>query len=319
MPTSHSEAVSSQTGCAFVVLAAVLWGVSGTAAKFLFNGGITPFQLVQMRLTITAVALAAGLGLCAPSLLKIDRRDILYFAVFGTVGMASVQFTYLFAISRIHVAAAILLQYLAPGFIAIHAVVFFRDRLNVVTLVALAGAFLGCYLVVGAYNLDLLSMNALGIASGVLSAVSFAWYSIQGEYGMRRYSPWTVLCYAMGFAAITWNVLYPPLEGFLHAHRPIHWFWIFFIGILGTLAPFGFYLEGVSRIRSTRASITATLEPITAGLVAYLFLDEVMAPAQVLGAAIVIGAVALLQIRQEMDALAPARLRAAGRSRPPEN
>jgi len=88
-------------GYLYVVLAALMWGLSGSSAKFLFNSGITPFQLVQMRLTISAALLFLCLFFCFSSLLKISRKDILYFILFGTVGMAGVQFTYLFTISKI--------------------------------------------------------------------------------------------------------------------------------------------------------------------------------------------------------------------------
>ncbi|MDJ0666951.1 MAG: EamA family transporter [Desulfobacterales bacterium] len=306
-----SPTVSSvRWGYLFATLAAVLWGVSGSAAKYLFINGVTPFHLVQLRLTIAAAGLLLYLLLRNPALLKVARRDIPYFAVFGCIGMAGVQFTYLFAISKIHVAAAILLQYLAPAFIALHAVIFFRDRLNYIILVALGGAFAGCYLVVGAYNLDLLAMNLLGIVSGLLSAVGFAWYSIQGEYGMRRYSPWTVLFYAMFFGALTWNVCLPPLDGFLPPRSVVVWGWILYIGVLGTLVPFGLFLEGVNLIRSTRASITATLEPIMAGVLSFVFLHETMGVGQLLGAGLVILSVIVLQVNQDQDAKAPARLRA---------
>ena len=107
-----------------MLFAAVLWAVSGPSAKFLFNSGVTPFQLMQLRTTLSAVGLFLWLLLRNPSLLKIDRQDILYFAVLGTFGMGACQFTYLFAISKINVAAAILIQYMAPSFIAVHAVVF---------------------------------------------------------------------------------------------------------------------------------------------------------------------------------------------------
>jgi drug/metabolite transporter (DMT)-like permease len=289
----------------FVILAAVLWGSSGSAAKYLFTSGVTPFAMVQMRLSISATALFLGLLIHRPGLLRIDRRDIVYFIVFGAAGMAGVQFTYLFAISRIQVAAAILLQYLAPGIIALHAVVFFRERLDAVTLLALASAFCGCYLVVGAYHLSLHEMDVWGIGSGILSAVCFAWYSIQGEHGMRKYSAWTVLFYALAFAAVTWNVLVPPLDGFLQSYRPQQWIWIGYVGILGTLAPFGLYLEGVNRIRSTRASITATLEPITAAVISYLFLNEAMTWPQAIGAGLVIAAVMLLQLRPKPSVAEP--------------
>jgi drug/metabolite transporter (DMT)-like permease len=297
-------------GYLYVVIAALMWGLSGSSAKFLFKSGITPYQLVQLRLTISTVILFLWLLIRKPFLLKIDRKDILYFILFGTVGMAGVQFTYLFTISKIKVAAAILLQYLAPSFIAIHSVVFMREKLAPATIAALLGATFGCYLVVGAYNLDILTMNIVGIISGILSAITFAWYSIHGEYGMRRYNPWTVLFFALFFGALVWNVLHPPLEAFMHAYSPVQWSWILYIGVLGTLIPFGLYLEGINLIRSTRASITATLEPITAGIISYLFLNEIMETAQIAGGIIIIASIILLQLHQEQDDKAPSMIRA---------
>jgi drug/metabolite transporter (DMT)-like permease len=297
-------------GYLYVVLAALMWGLSGSSAKFLFNSGITPYQLVQLRLTISTTILFLWLLIRNPILLKIDRKDILYFMLFGTIGMAGVQFTYLFTISKIKVAAAILLQYLAPSFIAIHSVIFMREKLAPATVAALLGATFGCYLVVGAYNLDIITMNIVGIISGILSAITFAWYSIHGEYGMRRYNPWTVLFFALFFGALVWNLLHPPLEAFMHAYSPAQWFWILYIGVLGTLVPFGLYLEGINLIRSTRASITATLEPITAGIISYLFLNEVMETAQIVGGVIIIASIILLQLHQEQDNKAPSMIRA---------
>ena len=308
--TTKKSIKNFRWGYLYVVLAALMWGLSGSSAKFLFNSGITPYQLVQLRLTISTTILFLWLLIRNPILLKIDRKDILYFMLFGTVGMAGVQFTYLFTISKIKVAAAILLQYLAPSFIAIHSVVFMREKLAPATVAALLGATFGCYLVVGAYNLDILTMNIVGIISGILSAITFAWYSIHGEYGMRRYNPWTVLSYALLFGALVWNVLHPPLEAFMHAYSPIQWFWILYIGVLGTLVPFGLYLEGINLIRSTRASITATLEPITAGILSYLFLNEVMEPAQIVGGIIIIASIILLQLHQQQDNKAPSMIRA---------
>lgn len=298
------------SGYIYVILAAVLWAVSGSAAKFLFHQGVTSFQLVQLRLVVSVAVLALWLGLKKRNLLKIRSKDILYFLILGSGAMAAVQFFYLFTISKIHVAAAILLQYLAPTMIAVYAAVFAREKLTKLTVIAVTGATIGCYLVVGAYQLDLLSMNKLGILSGLLSAVSFAWYSVQGEYGMRKYDPWTVLFYAVLFAALSWNIFYPPLSAFMKPYSPVEWGWILYIGLLGTALPFGLYFKGISLIRATRASITATLEPITAGFLAYLFLNEVMTPLQMFGGGLVILSIILLQLRQEQDANTPAQQRA---------
>ncbi len=304
--------IFSRKGYLYVVLAALLWGVSGSSAKFLFNSGISSYQLVQLRITIATGALFLWLLIRNPGLLKIERGDIVYFITLGAFAKAASQFTYLFAISRIHVAAAILLQYLAPSLIALYSVLVVRETMQSTTVAAVIGATVGCYLVVGAYNMDLLGMNLLGIMGGIGAAVSFAWYSIQGEYGMRRYHPWTVLFYSFFFAAVVWNLLQPPLESFMHAYSSVQWGWILYIAIMGTLLPFGLYLEAISLIRSTHASITATLEPITAGLVSYLFLDEVMGPMQLLGGLLVIISVVLLQLRPQRNPKHPAIIPAAG-------
>ncbi len=288
----------------------MLWAVSGSSAKFLFHQGVSPFQLVQLRITLAAVCLFMWLFFKNKSLLRIAKGDVVYFLVLGICGMAAVQFTYLFAISKIHVAAAILLQYMAPIFIALFSVIFAGEKLKRSTVAAIIIATAGCWLVVGAYNLSMLSMNMVGIFSGIASAITFAWYSVQGEYGMRKYNPWTVLFYAILFAAVLWNVLHPPLEAFFHKHSLLEWWWIFYIAIFGTVLPFGLYLEGVNLIRATRSSVTGMLEPITAGVLSYIFLNEIMEPLQLAGGVLVIFAIILLQLRQEFDDKAPAVIRA---------
>ncbi len=296
-------------GYGYVMLAALLWGVSGSSAKFLFNQGISAFQVVQLRLTIAVGIMFLWILIRNPALFRISRKDIGYFVILGTAGMASVQFTYLFAISKIHVAAAILLQDMAPIIIALYSFVFARERLSRTTLLAMIGSGMGCYLLVGAYHLDILSMNKVGIAAGLLSAAAFATYSLMGEYGMRRYGPWTVLFYALVFAAATWNILQFPLGAFFHSYSLKEWGWILYIAVLGTIVPFGLFLEGINRIRSVRATVTVMLEPLTAGILSYFFLNEVMEPLQISGGILVIASIVWLQIKQEYDDKAPAMIR----------
>ena len=300
---------SIRRGYVFVSLAAILWAISGSAAKHLFNDGLSPFQVVQLRTTIAFVGLFIWLGMKKPSLLRISPRDSIYFLLLGIFGIAAAQFFYLFAISKINVAAAILLHYTGPVFVTLHAAVFARYRLRPATVIAILGTMIGCFLVVGAYNLNLFALNKAGIIGGLLAAVAFATYSLLSEYGMRKYNPWTVLFYAFLFAALTWNILHFPLEAFLHAYTPSAWWWIIFIGVLGTILPFGFYFEGINLIRSTHASITATLEPITAGILAFIFLGETMGPWQILGGVLVIGSIGLLQHKQDVEENAPGVIR----------
>ena len=287
-------------GYVYVVLAAVLWAASGSAAKFLFQSGISPFQLVQLRATISAALLFLWLLASRRNLLRIEKKNLAGLFLLG-IALAATQFTYLYAISRINVATAILLQYQAPVLIAGHALFFRHRRLSPFTLAALLGSVTGCYLMVGAYNLDMLDLNKLGIMAGLVCAFAFALYSVKSEYSMRSYKPWTVLFYALFFSAVVWNVLKPPFAAFTVAYSNLSWWWIFFICVFGTILPYGLYNEGIKLIRPTRASITATLEPVTAGVISFFLLDEVMEAAQVIGAVLVIASVVILQIRKDPD------------------
>jgi drug/metabolite transporter (DMT)-like permease len=292
-----------------VMAGAMMWASSGTAGKALFEGGVKALDLVQIRVTLSSAILFLFLMVFSRDSLRIRPRDIGYFLLLGGVFMALVQGTYFYTISKIQVAAAILIQYLAPIFVAAYSMIFWKERSTVFKIAALFLAFSGCYLVVGGYNLELLRMNRLGIMGGVASAVCFAGYSLLGERGMHRYKPWTVLFYALVFSIPTWHILHPPFQYVRLSFDLSQWLWIVYIAVVGTILPFGLFFVGINYIRSTRASITATLEPISAGFFAFFALGETMEMLQVIGGVMVIGAVVLLQIQQEQDMLAPAMIR----------
>jgi len=285
----------ARQGYFLVALAAFLFAISGTAAKFLFNAGITAFQLIQLRTTVALLGLVFWLGLKSPGLFRISVRDVPYFVGLGVLGIGAAQFFYLLAISKINVAAAILLHYTGPVFVALYAGVVQRQKFGLVSVLAMLGTLVGCFLVVGAYNVQLLALNRGGILAGVAAAMAFAVYSLMAARGMLRYSPWTVLLYGMLFAALFWNILHPPLAAFFRGYTLAQWGWIMFIGMLGTILPFGLYFKGIKQISPTHASITATLEPIAAGVIAALFLGESMAPLQIAGGVLVLLAIFVLQ------------------------
>ena len=160
--------------------------------------------------------------------------------------MALVTGSYLYTISKIQVAAAILIQYLAPIFVAIFSMLFWKERPTVFKITALFLAFGGCFLVVGGYNLELLQMNLLGILGGLTSAITFAGYSLLGERAMHRYKPWTVIFYALAFSALTWHVVYPPFTYLTAGYSLAQWGWIFYIAIVGTVLPFGLFFAGIN-------------------------------------------------------------------------
>lgn len=289
-------------GYVAVTLAAALWGVSGALAKYLFaNKAVPPFLLVQVRMGLSFLLLAGTLGLVAPHLLKVSRSRLPALAVWGVLGMAMVQFTYLFAISETNVATAIFLQYLAPILTALYAWLFERQRPSRTLVLCLGLALTGSVLLIFGGTAQLL-VSPLGLASGLASAVFMSFYTIYGARGVGQLSPWTLLCYGLGLGSLLWVVIDvglfaagQPIAGISVLGEPVMWGFFAYIAALATVVPFGLYLTGLRSLTPTQATITGMLEPVLGGLAAYLALGESLRLSQVFGGLLIVLAVIFLQ------------------------
>ena len=74
------------------------------------------------------------------------------------------------------------------------------------------------------------------------------------------------------------------------------WVLVVWIVVLGTVVPFLLVIGALRHVPATRAGIMGTLEPVLAGLIAYWWLGETLAPVQVMGAVVVLVGVALAQL-----------------------
>jgi drug/metabolite transporter (DMT)-like permease len=165
-------------GYLYILIGATLWGISGVVAKSLFNIGLPPVELVFIRLTLATLTIFFVLLITNKNLIIVSLKDLPYFFVPGFVGVTGVQFTYYYTISKIHVGPAILLQYLQPLWVSVYAFLFQREPLTKGKIASLLLAVLGCYLVVGGYQIDLLRLNKVGIISGVISSLFFTFYAL---------------------------------------------------------------------------------------------------------------------------------------------
>jgi drug/metabolite transporter (DMT)-like permease len=301
---------TERSGYLYILIGTTLWGVSSVVAKSLFIIGLPPAELVQIRLTLATLTLLLTLLIFDRKRMIISLKDLPYFFVLGFVGVAGVQFTYYYTISKIHVGPAVLIQYLSPVWIALYAFVFQKEPLTKTKLAALLLALLGCYFTVGGYRLDLFRLNRIGIVSGLISSLFFSFYAIYGEKGLKKYDPWTLILYGFGFGAVFYWLLISPMRVIAGGYSFKIWVAFLYIAIFSTLIPFGLYFKGIERVRATRASITATWEPVVAGVTAYFVLGEVLSPFQVVGGFGVIAAIVLLQMAKEKTSpCAPMKMR----------
>ncbi len=299
-------------GYLLVVLAAACWATGGLTAKWVFTDAANVpagWRVQPLGMRVGPAVLAGGRALAAFVLLvaymlvfhrqelAISRRDVPFLAVFGVIGLALVHYAYFRTISLTSVATAILLEYLAPILVLVASVVLFRERITWALPGGVGLSVLGCALVVGVVGGDGLQVSAAGIAWGLASAVLFATYTVMGTYAAGRFSPWTLLVWGLGFAALLWLVALGPdtvLEAFLDLKVAVA---IVYVAIVSTVVPFGAFLTALHYIEPTRASITATLEPVLAGLAALVVFGEVLSASQLLGGALVIAAIVLVQSR----------------------
>jgi len=286
------------SGYFFIIGAACLWGLSGTVAKYLFNQEVSPVTLVQVRMTLAAILLGTVLCTRQGGVLKVARTDWPRFIILGMAGMAWVQFTYLYTISQLNVATAVFLQYLAPILIAVYTVLFLRQPLGTTTAVSLAMAVAGSAMIMVGQVQDTLTIPWRGLVSGLASAVAMAFYTLYGQTLVKRYNPWTVLFYALVFGAIPWWVWQPPWVLAQMDFNRLTWAFFMYIGIFATMLPFGLYFMGLGRLAASRASIVSTLEPVVAGVTAYLILGEIMSPVQLAGGMLIVAAIISLQMER---------------------
>jgi len=291
----------STKGFIILISAAFLWAVHGPLAKYLFNNGILPTDLVQARITYSFFTLLLGFAIFNRSLFIVEKGDLVYFAVLGIVGLALAQFFYFYAISTIGVGVAIALQYTAPTFIVLYNYFILKELIATKTVLAIGLALIGCYLVIGAYHTAFNDLNWVGISSGIASALTFGFYTVYSKKGLAKYSTWTVFFYVLLFAALFWNLIHPPLILIGQGYSYTTWAMVFSIAILGTLTPFFLFFLGLKLLDPVRATVTATLEPIFATIIAFLFLGEALHFWQLIGGLFVVGSVLLMSLGENRD------------------
>jgi drug/metabolite transporter (DMT)-like permease len=278
-----------------VLTAALCYAASGNGVKVLFQRGYAPATLAQLRIGFAFVWLLLILLVVRRQLLRVPRNELLPLAVFGVVAIAGVQLAYYLAIAKLNIAIALCVQYL--GLVGITAWERYRRQQHVAARVwvALALVLIGSFFMVGAYRPALLRVNLPGIGLALLAAGLLAFFLLRASTLVQRIDRWTVLLYAFGAGTAMWIVydlaLQPALPGSLSV-----WGAMAVIGLLGTLLPFGLEVAALQILRPSVVGIVATAEPVFAGLIAFFVLRDLLELPQVLGAAVVLTGIVVVQL-----------------------
>ncbi|HEU5065697.1 MAG TPA: EamA family transporter [Gaiellaceae bacterium] len=304
--TEEPRARRPVLGYAMVLAATCLWGVNGTVSKGILGAGLSSPRLTEVRSTGAALALGIALLIAQPWRLRVRRSELRFLVTFGILGLALVQWLYFFAIHRLEIGIALLIQYLAPVLIALWARFVSKERVRRRIWVALILALAGLSLVVELWRG--FSLDALGTAAALGAAVAFALYILLAEHAVGLRDPVSLLCLGFVAAALFWAVVQPwwsfpagvvdddvRLDGALLTTTTPVWLLMVVMIVIGTIVPFLLLVGALRHISATRVALTAMFEPVAGALVAYAWLGERLSSVQLVGGAIVLTGILLAQ------------------------
>jgi drug/metabolite transporter (DMT)-like permease len=292
---------SAFIGAAMAIIAAMMWGTNGVISSFLFQRGITPLTLVEARSIITALGMG-GLLLCVGrSRLRVRRQDAPLLLLFG-LALAVVTYSYFLAVQHLPVAIAVMIQYTGPTLIALYSAMVQRRVPPPRIWLALALTLVGIALLAGLADLlggsSASGVTLLGVIIAAVSAFIMAFYILVGERLGKRLHPQTSIFYGFAEAALIWLIIQPPWRFQTAALAPAALPLVLAVGIIGTLLPFSLFLAAINRLDATRAAILATVEPVTAALLSWVLLGQRLDPWQMVGAALVLVGVTVVQVKR---------------------
>lgn len=285
-------------GLSMVLLGAVLWGVSGTAAQVLFQRyGFNPGWLVTVRMCISGLLLLLGVSLGSGPMHTIavwkDKKDAVRLVLLGIIGLLGVQYSYFASIRYGNAATGTMLQYMGPVFISVYVALRRRRIPSAVQLMALFLALTGAFLLVTNGDWNTLSISPLAVIWGLTSALTVAFYTLYPSGLLQKYGAATITGWGMLIGGIGMSFIAPPWH-FTGHNSPGTWWLVSFVVLFGTLIAFYVYIASLKYISASEASLLAAGEPLSASIIAVLFLHVQMGLAAMLGGLCVIVTVTIL-------------------------
>ena len=217
-------------------------------------------------------------------------KDIPYLLVFGVCGVSLFYFFYQMAVRQGGAALAAVLLYTAPAWVIVLSRVFLKESITPVKVTAMVLTLIG----ISAISLgkDSGAGGTVGfsaIAFGLGSGFCYSLYYIFGKHFSGRYSATNLFLYVLPIGAAG---LFPWVT--FATKTPTAWMALICLVVISTYGANSCYYMGLKYLDAGRASITATLEPVVAAVVAYFWWNEVFDLQSYVGSAIILFAVVLM-------------------------
>jgi drug/metabolite transporter (DMT)-like permease len=283
----------------YLVMGGLIFSFNGVISTVVLDH-ITPFRLAQVR-SIGAffILLAIALFIDRDSL-RAPKKLIPKLAAYGIIGFAAVQAGYFLGIQRgVPLSLVLIIEFTAPIWIALWIKYVRKMYVPASMWGAIALSLLGLILLAQVWNG--LSFDLLGLLGALLSAFALTAYFLIGKsFGTSR-SAMSLTVWGLGMASLAWSSSMPlwnfpfevftidmDLQGVFAGNTLPGWLLILWIIVMGTIVPYLFVISGLRLLSASTASVIGMMEPVFAGIFAWMWLQQSWNGIQLIGAAIVL-------------------------------
>ncbi len=288
-------------GVVFALGATAFWSTTGLFIDPLVSTySLTPVQVSFWRALLVAPTLGLFIAWRQPSAFRLNQREILYYVVYGLVGIAVFNVIWSASVQVNKAAVATALIYSSPVFVTLGARALFGEQLRLLQGIAIAVNVVGCALVAGVTTPVALLHNLQGLGLGLASGIAFAAYTLFGKGAARMgsRSSLSILFYIFTIAAIGllgWGLA---TEGItvIKPHLDMSGWWLLLGLSYGpTLGGYACFTASLRTLPASTVSLLTTLEPPITAILAFLLLGRAMTIIQWLGTLLIMVGVVLIQ------------------------
>jgi drug/metabolite transporter (DMT)-like permease len=283
----------------FVILG-FFWGSSYLFIKIGVEAGLPPFTLVMLRLFFGLVLLATVVRIAGEPLPR-EAKTYFHLVVMATVNIVLPFSLITWAERSVDSALAATLNAAVPLFVIVVAAIFLRDeRITANRVAGLIVGFVGVAILVGFDPATLSSGNFNGEIALIGSTISYALGAVYARRNIHGLRPMIPALFQVGFAFALVTILAFIFErplAVMTAMTPNALFAVVWLGLLGSGLAYLVFFRILAAWGATRTSMVAYLLPIYGIALGALVLHEHVDQRLLVGTALVIGGVALVNSR----------------------
>ncbi len=273
----------------------LLWALNTTVTRYVLTNGFLPLAYATLRYA-AATSLFWGYTYLREGSFRIARQDFKFVALAG--GMIYVnQLCFVYAIDKTSASTVTLLLGTTPIFIGIVASAVGLERLGGTFWIAAGVSIIGVALV--ASGSGGFSSNVGGDGLAVLTAATWGSYSVAITPLMRRYSPFRIssIVLLIGWIPLALTGAHQTAEQTFDFSTLV---WVAFgFAVIGPLFLTNIlWFTAIDKVGPSRASLFANLQPVFGVVFALVLLNEHLTRSEVVGGAIIIGAVLVERVRR---------------------